>query len=403
MSSRHIPNPYEDYKKGKETFINSDASDISDEFRKKLSTGTEQLMQLLKHNEHNWYSYDDDSLYTGLPGIAYTLYHYGKTFKDESYVTKAETFVNNIVPNLRGKRHVTFLTGNAGPLCLDAVMNHLGNNEKKAKDSIEKLKSLSSYVVDEGSGVPDELLYGRVGYLYSLLFVNKHISPAPIEENLIKQVISCILNSGKKYASARGFKSSLMYAWHDSEYLGGAHGLAGIIYILLQAKDYLTENQLNNEIEPALQWLESLKYPSGNFPSSVGSTTDKLVHWCHGAPSMTMLFCLSYEIFKKDQYLQTALQCGEVVWNRGLLKKGCGICHGVAGNAYTFISLFQLTKDPKYLYRSCQFANWCMNYNENQKKPADRPFSLFEGLAGTIYFLVDMQKIQEAKFPGYTL
>ena len=36
--------------------------------------------------------------------------------------------------------------------------------------------------------MPDELLYGRSGYLYSLLFVNKYISPAPIDRNLIKQV-----------------------------------------------------------------------------------------------------------------------------------------------------------------------------------------------------------------------
>jgi hypothetical protein len=25
-----------------------------------------------------------------------------------------------------------------------------------------------------------------------------------------------------------------MYSWHDKEYIGGAHGLAGILYLLLQ-------------------------------------------------------------------------------------------------------------------------------------------------------------------------
>ena len=67
---------------------------------------------------------------------------------------------------------------------------------------------------------------------------------------------------------------------------------------MFKAREYLTENQIKYEIEPTLLWLQTLKYPSGNFPSSVGSKNDRLVHWCHGAPSMTMLFCLAFEVIK---------------------------------------------------------------------------------------------------------
>lgn len=52
-----------------------------------------------------------------------------------------------------------------------------------------RIKSLSSYVLDESSDLPDELLYGRAGYLFSALFLNNNISPPPIEDELIKQVI----------------------------------------------------------------------------------------------------------------------------------------------------------------------------------------------------------------------
>lgn len=54
-----------------------------------------------------------------------------------------------------------------------------------------------------------------------------------------------------------------------------------------------------------------------------------------------------------QQYLYDALQCGEVVWHFGLLKKGYGLCHGAAGNAYTFLALYRQTQDPKHLYRAC--------------------------------------------------
>jgi len=59
------------------------------------------------------------------------------------------------------------------------------------------------------------------------------------------------------------------------------------------------------------------------------------------------------QAFGVPQYLEDALQCGEVVWHCGLLKKGYGLCHGAAGNAYTFLALYRLTQDPKHLYRAC--------------------------------------------------
>ncbi|XP_011496801.1 PREDICTED: lanC-like protein 1 [Ceratosolen solmsi marchali] len=406
MSVRYLNNPYEDYVEGNRiSILDSNNLNISDEFKGILNAGTKVLLKKLEANKKNWYYLDDYSLYTGISGISYTFYHYGKYFKDQNYISIAQQILDSTVKNLREKRRVTFLTGYAGPLALGAIIHHLQMHEHESKKMISKLISQAMYAIEDysASDLPDELLYGRVGCLYALLFVNKYINPPPIEENIIKNIINEILRSGIKYNKHEHDTPPLRYTWHDTEYLGGAHGVAGILYVLLQARNYLSEEQIKTKIEPTLQWLESIKYSSGNFPSSIESTTDKLVHWCHGAPSMTMLFCLAYEIFNKEQYLRTALECGEVVWKRGLLKKGCGMCHGVAGNAYTFLSLFQLTKEPKYLYRACKFAEWCLDYERNQTRHPDRPFSLFEGLAGAIYFLIDMQKPLEAKFPGYTL
>jgi hypothetical protein len=43
-------------------------------------------------------------------------------------------------------------------------------------------------------------------------------------------------------------------------------------------------------------------------------------------------------------YLQAALRAGEVVWQQGLLRKGPGLCHGVAGNAYALLRLWKTTR-----------------------------------------------------------
>lgn len=64
------------------------------------------------------------------------------------------------------------------------------------------------------------------------------------------------------------------------------------------------------------------------------------------------LFAKAYLINKKPQYLDTCIRCGELVWQKGLLKKGPGICHGVAGSAYVFLLLYRLTGNSKYIYRA---------------------------------------------------
>ena len=57
-------------------------------------------------------------------------------------------------------------------------------------------------------------------------------------------------------------------------------------------------------------------------------------------------------MFGDRKYLDAAVDCGEVVWDRGLLRKGYGLCHGVAGNAYTFLQLFRLTSRAEYFNRA---------------------------------------------------
>ncbi|XP_014482448.1 PREDICTED: lanC-like protein 1 isoform X2 [Dinoponera quadriceps] len=403
-SNRYYRNQFDDYaSSGNLNIVVNDGSMIHDAFKSVLTVETKKLMEILEENERMWLSRDDYSVYTGSAGIAYTFYHYGKSFNDAAYIKKATGLLERCVTKFKSRHEITFLTGVVGPLALTAVILHSQRKEEEAKQLILKLKSLATYVIEKRSDVPDELLYGRAGYLSGLLYINANISPPPIEPDIIKQVVTTIINSGRMYASANHCQSPLMYSWHETEYLGAAHGLAGILYLLLQARQYLTQVQMDSYVKPSLYFLQRLQFPSGNFPSSMESHSDKLIHWCHGAPGMSALFCLAHKVFEDNTFLDTAVRCAEVIWQRGLLTKGYGICHGVSGNAYAFLHLFQHTQDIKYLYRACRFAEWCFHYGTHQCRAPDRPFSMFEGLAGVIYFLVDMQQPHMAKFPSYDI
>lgn len=108
--------------------------------------------------------------------------------------------------------------------------------------------------------------------------------------------------------------------------------------------------------------------------------------------------------FSDKRYLDAAVRCGEVVWNRGLLRKGYGLCHGVSGNAYTFLQLYRLTSKELYFNRALRFAEWCVSSGQRECRTPDRPHSLFEGFAGVIYFYVDLlTEPAHATFPALEL
>ncbi len=108
----------------------------------------------------------------------------------------------------------------------------------------------------------------------------------------------------------------------------------------------------------------------------------------------------AYLRYKEQKYLDCAIRCGEFIWRRGLLRKGPGICHGVSGNGFGHMLLYRLTNDTKHLYRAIKFAEFLKTetFNTEARIP-DSPYSLFEGLAGTVCFVVDLLDLSNADYP----
>ncbi|KAJ3330810.1 hypothetical protein HDU76_004778, partial [Blyttiomyces sp. JEL0837] len=57
-----------------------------------------------------------------------------------------------------------------------------------------------------------------------------------------------------------------------------------------------------------------------------------------------------------------AKSAAEVVWQRGLLRKGVGLCHGISGNAFAFLALYKHTKNPIDYDRAYKFFKLCLNF-----------------------------------------
>ena len=127
----------------------------------------------------------------------------------------------------------------------------------------------------------------------------------------------------------------LLYTWHDKHYLGAAHGMAGILTLLLLVmvtietymyictytfQFYMSNSSLHPPpslsfslclfqseikcsnslrlIQESVDYLLSLQLSSKNFPSSLESAggKDRLVQWCHGAPGYAHLWATAYRV-----------------------------------------------------------------------------------------------------------
>ncbi|KAK6132819.1 hypothetical protein DH2020_033418 [Rehmannia glutinosa] len=340
----------------------------------------------------------DYTLYTGALGTAFLLFKAYQITGDKNDLALCSDIIKACDSASRGSGRVTFICGQAGVYALGAVVAHHNGDEQSCQQYITKFKEIKL-----SKDLPDELLYGRAGYLWASSFLNKNIGKDTISSTQIIQraVVDEIIKSGRQLARGR---CPLMFEWHGKKYWGAAHGLAGIINVLMDMD--LKPDEVEH-VKGTLHYMIKNRFPSGNYPSSEGSETDRLVHWCHGAPGVALTLVKAAKVFESDEFLQAAIDAGEVVWNRGLLKR-VGICHGISGNAYVFLSLYQLTGKPEFLYRAKAFACFLHDraqnlISEGVMHGGDRPYSLFEGIGGMAYLFLDMTEPSQARFPAFEL
>ncbi|XP_007094861.2 lanC-like protein 2 [Panthera pardus] len=372
-------------------------------FTRRIQTKIKDLLQQMEEGLKTADPHDC-SAYTGWTGIALLYLQLYRVTCDQTYLLRSLDYVKRTLRNLNGRR-VTFLCGDAGPLAVGAVVYHKLKSDCESQECITKLLQLQKTIVCRDSDLPDELLYGRAGYLYALLYLNTEIGPGTVCESAIKEVVNAIIESGKTLSreERKADRCPLLYQWHRKQYVGAAHGMAGIYYMLMQPAAKVDQETLTEMVKPSIDYVRHKRFRSGNYPSSLSNETDRLVHWCHGAPGVIHMLTQAYKVFKEEKYLKEAMECSDVIWQRGLLRKGYGICHGTAGNGYSFLSLYHLTQDKKYLYRACKFAEWCLEYGAHGCRIPDRPYSLFEGMAGAIHFLSDILVPETSRFPAFEL
>ncbi|KAI5567876.1 hypothetical protein BDE02_13G120600 [Populus trichocarpa] len=340
----------------------------------------------------------DFTLYSGNLGTALLLYKSYQVTSNENDLFLCLEIVKACDSASLASRDVTFICGRAGACALGAVAAKHANDE-----------ALQSYYLSQLGEIklsrnhPDELLYGRSGFLWACLFLNKHMGQGTVPSTTIRAIANEIIKNGRALAKKGG--SPLMYEWYGERYWGAAHGLAGIMNVLLDVE--LKPDEFE-DVKGTLKYMINNCFPSGNYSTSEEDRKrDVLVHWCHGAPGIALTLVKAVKVFGDKEFLEAAINAAEVVWNRGLLKR-VGICHGISGNAYVFLSLYQLTGNIEFLYKAKAFTCFLLDrahklISAGEMHGGDSPYSMFEGMGGMAYLFLDMIDPSKARFPAYEL
>ncbi|KIM86630.1 hypothetical protein PILCRDRAFT_310248 [Piloderma croceum F 1598] len=148
-----------------------------------------------------------------------------------------------------------------------------------------------------------EVLYGRAGLLYALLRLRSTsdrnssastsarppINPAVqtlVTNTVLTQLVDAIIQRGKNgsaayaaelaSASVRVTASPLMWTWHGKRYLGGAHGVVGILQMILSSPADCITMHIPILLD-TVDWLLECKGGHRNWPSvaPTSSTTHR--------------------------------------------------------------------------------------------------------------------------------
>eukprot|EP00759_Apiculatamorpha_spiralis_P000354 PhF_6_TR10069/c0_g1_i4/m.15620 len=362
MNSEYFPNPYPDYI-GQTVSI--PRAQYSDEIRKILSSFES------KDSEVPRMVFEDGTMptshgvkesnlgiYTGVAGVAYMYWQLYAKSSDKGYLTQCGAILhphlktclktNSVQPLGVDNQGMGFYCGAPGVLALGVLLFIAEGDKAKAMQLLGMLTSKELVTAALSPECPNELLYGRAGYLYSIMTAYK-FAQIPFPVDVMRQVATRILETAQPHPT-------FLYVWPFSRqnYLGAAHGSIGILYMLLCVWEVLSIEQqvtVKQTIDAMCKYIRK----NGSLPTIATENDSKkqlaLVHFCHGVPGAVFLLSKMYWVFTDTKYLTLAKDlCINVIWKEGMLRKGSGLCHGVAGNTYCFLTLYRMTRDHRYLY-----------------------------------------------------
>jgi hypothetical protein len=273
----------------------------------------------------------------------------------------------------------SYLVGRSGVL--------LTHYRVRPSQSHEVADRLAQSIAANAGNPTRELLWGAPGTMHAALAMHEwtreerwaevfRSSAKELEDALIDGPGGCRLWDQDLYGQR-------------STYLGAGHGFAGNAGAIVRGLALFPSRERAEWIERIATTTLATVTRDGALanwsPSWPPRRPGFLVQWCHGAPG----FVTSLATLADARLDEVLIAAGELVWMAGPLSKGPGLCHGTAGNGYTFLKLFRRTGEARWLDRARAFAMHAIAQCEQHAATYDmRRYSLYTGDPGVAIYLM---------------
>ena len=355
-----------------------------------------------------------NTFYSGTSGIVFFLLQSLRLGKGTDIENLIISGADHIFSQLgTAEQSPAFLTGYLGEMY---VLSQIDSefNEKQYK---EKIISMIDRVKEDASmsGL-NEYISGKAGILVGLLAIYDTYRDDRILEAI--DIILAKLLQGM-YVTDKG-----VYWDRSGKNIRGlcgfSHGASGVAFTLLELGRYFYNPALCSLAEEAFeyedQWYSEEEMNWADWRKGVwdGRTEEEYAKayerndlafftkpkymsaWCHGAPGIGLARIRAYDVLKKERYREDALKAlRRIEKDDPAGYRSYALCHGGAGNAETFIYMYQVTQDEQYLHYPQVVAQEISKRLERKEllqsgiaQATVGDTSLFMGTAGIGYFLL---------------
>ncbi len=343
-----------------------------------------------------------------------TLYYFiaGKYQENKVLTSKANACLNEVFADLNGE--CKFLHGynfSGGVAGFAYEINYLQKQGYIDFDCDNDLTDIDTFICNAALKEIEEdnidFLHGAFGALH--YFTSRDKSDLVIRQ-FVARLCEAITARAIDHPTGIYFQNRSLERLQGAHLadLGLAHGLSGMLLILLEAVVFLDEPMATIDIiKKGISFILSLKQVEGErnfYPNIVNlesgeSQFNARMAWCYGDGSVLLLLHRAGRILLQRVYTEEAEKLAPFVLARNTVTKtlldGSHFCHGSAGLAQLYRALYKETEEYKY-YQA--YEHWVRQTVElaqqdlNRNTYAESRHSLLDGWVGVALVLTEYAK-----------
>ncbi len=307
----------------------------------------------------------DETLLNGRLGGALYYYHAYQAGGKATDYEQAEAIICGAIQHFNLGSHYREMSFGSGAAGLFALVEYVQRQQPTTWLGAEDLQHVSHLLYSQAQRW---LVAGRVDNLYGaggLLHYLAQTAESPTAYARLGDLVELLAQQASPNAAGAILPNVLLHNSLEVADVGLAHGLTGLLLILLRihAKGVATPG-LRPLIDGLLHVVaDAMQVPAPEadccslFPMLLTGharhkTLSNRLAWCYGDITQALLFQAAGRVLQEPRWLALAQQIGHACVPRRsqaqTLVQDASFCHGAAGLAQLYLSLYQATQDSTY-------------------------------------------------------